>query len=56
MRFTALLHHVNVELLGSSYLHLKRQAAGVDGMTWQEYGDGLEDRLADLHGRIHRGA
>ena len=25
-------------------------------MTWQAYGDGLEDRLTDLHGRIHRGA
>lgn len=24
-------------------------------MTWQEYGEGLEDRLADLHGRIHSG-
>ena len=57
MRFTALLHHVNIELLGSSYYNLKRQAAaGVDGMTWQEYGDGLEERLVDLHGRIHGGA
>ena len=57
MRFTALLHHVNVELLRSSYLHLKRQAAaGVDEVTWQEYGNGLEARIADLHGRIHRGA
>ena len=25
-------------------------------MTWKEYGENLEDRLADLHGRIHRGA
>ena len=50
MRFTALLHHVNVELLRSSYYDLKRQAAaGVDGVTWQEYGDGLEERLVDLH-------
>ena len=57
MRFTALLHHVNVELLRSSYYHLKRRAAaGVDGVTWEEYGNGLEERLADLHGRIHRGA
>ena len=57
LRFTALLHHVNIELLRSSYYHLKRgAAAGVDGVTWQEYGDGLEERLADLHGRIHRGA
>jgi group II intron reverse transcriptase/maturase len=57
MRFTALLHHVNVDLLRSSYYGLKRQAAaGVDEVTWQEYGDGLEERLVDLHGRIHRGA
>ena len=57
MRFTALLHHVDIELLRSSYQHLKRgAAAGVDGVTWQEYGDGLEERLVDLHGRIHRGA
>jgi len=57
MRFTARLHHVNVELLRSSYYSLKRRAAaGVDGVTWEEYGEGLEARLADLHGRIHRGA
>jgi RNA-directed DNA polymerase len=57
LRFTALLHHVNIELLRSSYYRLKRQAAaGVDGVTWQDYGDGLEARLAGLHGRIHRGA
>jgi group II intron reverse transcriptase/maturase len=57
LRFTALLHHVNVEQLRSSYYSLKkRAAAGVDGMTWQEYGEGLEARLTDLHGQIHRGA
>jgi len=56
-RFTTLLHHVNVVLLRASYYALKRKAAsGVDGMTWQEYEDGLEDRLSDLHSRIHRGA
>jgi len=57
LRFTALLHHVNIDLLRSSYYDLKRRAAaGVDGVTWQAYGDDLEERLADLHGRIHRGA
>ncbi len=57
LRFTALLHHVNVDRLRSSYCSLKkRAAAGVDGMTWKEYGEDLEERLADLHGRIHRGA
>ena len=56
-RFTALLHHVSVDLLRESFLALKRQAApGVDGVTWREYEAGLEDRLADLHSRVHRGA
>jgi len=56
-RFTALLHHVNVDLLRSAYGWLQREAsAGVDGVTWDAYGDGLERKLADLHERIHRGA
>jgi RNA-directed DNA polymerase len=56
-RFTALLHHLSVNLLRDSFYALKRQAApGVDGVTWQEYETGLEDRLADLHGPVHRGA
>ena len=55
-RFTALLHHVNADLLRESFYALKRQAApGVDGMTWREYETGLDDRLADLHHRVHRG-
>jgi retron-type reverse transcriptase len=57
LKFTALLHHVTVGLLRESYYGLKRQAApGVDGVTWEEYGEGLEGRLTNLHGRIHRGA
>ena len=56
-RFTALLHHVDVELLRIAYSWLKRDAApGVDGTTWQEYGGDLERRLVDLHARLHRGA
>ena len=56
-RFTALLHHVSMDLLRESFLALKRQAApGVDGVTWREYEAGLEHRLADLHSRVHRGA
>jgi group II intron reverse transcriptase/maturase len=57
MKFTALLHHLTVGLLRESYYALKRRAApGVDGVTWREYETGLEDRLVDLHGRVHRGA
>lgn len=56
-RFTALLHHVTVDLLKESYFALKRNAApGVDGVTWKEYETGLAERLSDLHGRVHRGA
>lgn len=55
-KFTSLLHHVSIDLLRESYHSLKKQAApGVDGMRWEEYGEELENRLADLHGRIHRG-
>jgi group II intron reverse transcriptase/maturase len=57
VRFTALLHHVTVDLLRDSYHSLKKKAApGVDGVTWREYGEGLEGRISDLHGRIHQGA
>jgi group II intron reverse transcriptase/maturase len=56
-RFTALLHHITVELLRESYYALKRNAApGVDGMRWKEYETGLAERLSDLHSRVHRGA
>jgi hypothetical protein len=55
-RFTALLHHVTVNLLRESFYALKRGAApGVDGVTWQEYETDLDEKLADLHSRIHRG-
>src|SRR5712692_656568 len=57
MKFTALLHHVTVDLLRESFYALKRKAApGVDGVTWKEYEPGLEERLVDLHSRVHRGA
>src|SRR5450759_4996968 len=57
MKFTALLHHLTVDLLRESFYSLKRKAGpGVDGGTWQEYELGVEDRLVDLHGRVHRGA
>jgi RNA-directed DNA polymerase len=55
-RFTSLLHHLNVDLLRDSFYALQRKASpGVDGVTWQEYETGLEDRLIDLHSRVHRG-
>src|SRR5579862_5536551 len=56
-KFTALLHHLTVDLLRESFYALKRNASpGVDGVIWQEYETGLEGRLSDLHSRVHRGA
>jgi retron-type reverse transcriptase len=56
-RFTALFHHLSIELLEDSFDELKQHAApGVDGLTWQAYDADLERNLADLHSRLHRGA
>ena len=55
-RFTALLHHVTVDLLRESFFALKRNAApGVDGLTWRQVSSLDLERLADLHQRVHRG-
>ena len=44
VRFTALLHHITVDLLRQSYIALKRDAApGIDGVTWRTYGENLEE-------------
>jgi retron-type reverse transcriptase len=57
LQFTTLLHHINEELLTESFHQLKKKAAvGIDGVSWHEYEQDLETRIADLHGRIHRGA
>ena len=57
VRFTALLHHITTDLLKRSYLALARDAApGIDGVTWQTYGETLEGKLKDLHERVHRGS
>ncbi len=57
-RFTALLHHVYAtDRLRAAYFALKREAVpGVDGETWQHYGEDLEANLQDLAGRLQRGA
>jgi group II intron reverse transcriptase/maturase len=57
-RFNTLMHHIYaVERLRAAYFALKRKAAaGVDGQTWQTYGEGLEARLLDLSERLARGA
>jgi hypothetical protein len=53
VRFTALLHHITVDLLEQSYCALERDSApGIDGVTWRAYGENLEEKLTDLHDRI----
>ena len=56
-RFTALLHHVDVQRLREAYRAIRPQAApGVDGVTWEVYGQDLEANLQDLHRRLHAGS
>ena len=50
------LHHITVPALEDSFNSLKSDvAAGVDGVTWEMYAEGLESRLTDLHERLHKG-
>ena len=58
LRFTSLWHHVtNIDRLRQAYFGLRRNAApGVDGLTWQQYGESLEENLQDLSARLKRGA
>lgn len=55
-KFTTLLSHLKVPLLKEAFMSLRKTAAsGVDGVTWNEYAERLDDRLLDLEGRVHRG-
>jgi len=57
VRFTALLHHVTVDRLREAYRAISPDAAaGVDGVTWRDYGQDLEGNLEGLHARVYRGA
>ncbi len=56
-KFTALFHHLSLDLLEQAFFELKERAApGVDGVTWVDYEADLERKLEDLHSRLHRGA
>jgi RNA-directed DNA polymerase len=56
-KFTALFHHLTIDLLEDAFGELRQDAsAGVDGLTWKEYDAGRERNLADLHARLHQGA
>ena len=53
-RFTALLHHVDIEALARAFRRQKRQAsAGVDGITVEAYEQNLEANLQNLCARVH---
>ena len=56
-KFTALFHHLTIDLLEDAFHELKEDAAaGVDGLTWKEYDANPERNLEELHARLHRGA
>jgi RNA-directed DNA polymerase len=56
-KFTALLHHVNLERLGAAYVAINPKAAtGVDKVTWDSYGQDLRANLEELHRRVQSGA
>ncbi|HEY2186571.1 MAG TPA: group II intron reverse transcriptase/maturase [Xanthobacteraceae bacterium] len=56
-KFTALFHHLTIDLLAEAFDALKEDAAaGVDGQTWRGYDANLEHNLEDLHARVQRGA
>ena len=56
-RFTALFHHISIELLEEAFYELQENAApGVDRLTWRAYEEDLERKIEDLHQRVQRGA
>lgn len=56
-KWTTLLSHVTGAVLKEAYQRLRKDAAtGVDGVTWHEYGERLDERLAELEDRVHRGS
>ena len=55
--FNNLFSHLDVELLMWAFEQLEGgKAAGVDGVSVEEYGRGLEGRLVSLLDRLHRGS
>jgi hypothetical protein len=52
-RFTALLHHITVDMLKEAFFDLRKKAsAGIDGLTWETYETDFGHRLEDLHSRF----
>lgn len=52
------MHHVySINTLEEAYYSLKRNvSAGIDGVTWKQYGETLEDNLRALSEKLKRGA
>jgi len=56
-RFTALMHHIDVEALRRVFNRQRRNAsAGVDGVTVEDYGGNLEANLKRLCDQVHSGS
>jgi group II intron reverse transcriptase/maturase len=54
--FTALNHYLTVDWLKAAYERVNpKSAPGVDGQSWAEYGQNLEERLTDLLNRVKSG-
>lgn len=52
-QFTSLAHLLNEQYLEHCYHRLGRdRASGIDGVTWQEYGENLEENLRELVARL----
>src|SRR3974390_338427 len=55
-KFTALFHHLTIDLLEDAFDELKKDAAaGADGLTWKEFDANFARNLEVLHARLHRG-
>jgi RNA-directed DNA polymerase len=56
IKLTSLMHHITVDALREAYYALKKEAApGIDGVTWEEYGEGIEERILNLHEWVQNG-
>jgi retron-type reverse transcriptase len=56
LRFNNLMHHITTDLLREAYEALKKDAApGVDGVTWEQYGEKLGENLSNLHQKVQSG-
>ena len=55
-QFKTIAHLINVDLMRHAFGKLRKEAAaGIDGVTAEEYGQGLQKNLTDLHERMKQG-